>query len=174
FYTIGHNYYIYLNPETNKFVYIPWDLDLSIAGFGMMGAGDQQLDLSLTHPHGGQNKLIDRLLAIKEVNEQYQKLLKELAATCFAKEKLLKEIDAIEQATKEIIAKEKKAASARKEGPVGFGPGPGGMGRTPDLRRFVEKRTESVAAQVAGKSKGYVPAGFGPGGRPGGPGGFGP
>jgi Spy/CpxP family protein refolding chaperone len=31
----------------------------------------------------------------------------------------------------------------------------------------VEKRTESVAAQVAGKSKGYVPAmgfGFGPGG----------
>src|SRR5207248_1419776 len=32
FFTGGHNYYIYLNPETNKFVFIPWDLDLSLAG----------------------------------------------------------------------------------------------------------------------------------------------
>src|SRR5262249_29679006 len=86
FFSMGHNYYIYLNPETNKFVYIPWDLDLSLGGFPMMGGADQQLDLSLTHPHPGENKLIDRLLAMKDVNDKYQRLLKELASGAFAKE----------------------------------------------------------------------------------------
>jgi spore coat protein H len=175
---VGHNYFMYLRPDTNRFVFIPWDLDLSMASFPMGGTPDQQLDLSLQPPHMGQNKLIDRLLAMKEINEKYQKVLKELAATCFTKEKLLKDIDVIEKATKEALAKEKKAVEARKEGGFGFGPkggmgGPGGMfGKSPSLRTFVEKRTESVLAQLEGKSKGYVPViGFGPGGPKGG---FGP
>jgi spore coat protein H len=177
FFTIGHNYYIYLNPTTNKFVFIPWDLDLSCAGFPMMGSPEQQLDLSLNHPYAGDNKLVDRLLAVKEIKEQYQKVLKEVAATAFTKEKLLKDVEAIEQATKDARAREKKALEARKEGGggMGFGPPGGMMGRSIDLRTFVEKRTESVVAQIDGKSKGYVPTmGFGPGG-PGGrpPGGFG-
>ena len=59
-------------------------------------------------------------------------------------------------------AREAKAVAARKEG-GGFGP-PGGMfGKPPDLRTFVAKRTESIEAQLDGKSKGYVPRfGFGP------------
>ena len=116
FFTLGHNYYIYLNPETNRFVFLPWDLDLSLAGFPMAGSPDKQMDLSLTHPHARRNKLIDRLLAMKEVQEQYRKILKDLATTCFTKEKLLKEIDAIEQVTREPLAREKKAAEARTRG----------------------------------------------------------
>src|SRR5262249_3459174 len=71
-------------------------------------------------------------------------------------------IEAIEKVTKEPLAKEKKTAAARKEGPGGFGP-PGGP-PPPDLRTFADKRTASVAAQLAGKSKGFVPqsVGFGP------------
>ena len=55
-----------------------------------------------------------------------------------------------------------------------------GPGQGPPLTTFVEKRTASVLAQLAGERKGYVPAGkgFGPpgGGFPKGgpPGGFGP
>src|SRR5262249_6085894 len=82
FLSMGHNFYLYLHPETNKFVFIPWDLDLSLAGFPMASA-DSQTDLSLMHPYPGQNRLIERLLAIKEVNEQYQKILKELSEGCF-------------------------------------------------------------------------------------------
>ena len=168
FFTIGHNYYMYLHPETNKIIFIPWDMDLSLAGFPMTGSPEQQMDLSLNHPYSGENKLIDRLLAMKDVQERYQKLLRELSASCFTKEILLKDIAAIETATKDITAKEKKAVEARKEGAGGFGP-PGGMfGRSVDLRTFVEKRTASIVDQLDGKSKGYVPAmGFGPG-RPGG------
>jgi hypothetical protein len=66
----------------------------------------------------------------------------------------------------------------RNERKGGFGP-PGGMfGQAPSLRTFVEKRTASAAAQLAGTSKGHVPVmGFGPKGgfgKGGPPGGFGP
>src|SRR5262245_16061486 len=98
---------------------------------------------------------------MKDINEKYQKLLREIAATAFAKEKLLEDVDAIEKATKEIVEKEKKAAAARKEGTGGLFPA-GMFVQTPRLKRFVEKRTASVAAKLEGKSKGYVPtAGFG-------------
>src|SRR5437868_14872695 len=123
--TMGHNFYIYLNPATNKLVFLPWDMDLSLAGFPMAGSPDQQLDLSLNHPYVGQNRLIDRLLAVKSVNEKYQKVLKDLAATAFSKEKLLADVDTIEKATKEVKAKDAKAAAARNEG-GGFGFGPTG------------------------------------------------
>jgi spore coat protein CotH len=168
--TMGHNFYIYLNPTTNKLVFIPWDLDLSLAGFPMVGTPEQQLDLSLAHPFAGQNKLIERLLAVKAVNDQYQQVLKQLATTAFSKEKLLADIETIEKATKDLKAKDAKAAAARNEGGGGmFGmggpPGGGMLGRTPpDLKTFVEKRTASISAQLAGENKGYVPVAGGPGG----------
>jgi putative membrane-bound dehydrogenase-like protein len=77
----------------------------------------------------------------------------------FSKERLTKDIEAIEKATKEPLAKEKKAVDARKEKQGGFGPGGGPT--PPSLAVFAEKRTASIADQLAGKSKGYIPAGFG-------------
>src|SRR5262249_19729730 len=126
-------------------------------------------------PYPGQNKLPDRLLAIKEFNEKYQKLLKDLSTTVFTKEELVKEASASEKLTKEILEKEAKAVAARKEPAPRLG-GPGGMGpQAPDLKTFAEKRPESVADQLAGKSKGYAPHQFGFGPPPGGMGGgFGP
>ncbi len=178
FFALGNNYNLYLDPKTKKFAFIPGDLEFSLANFLLMGTADQLMDLSVTKPYPGENKLPDRLLAIKEVNEKYQKLLKELTATAFTKEQLLKDAEAIEKATHDIREKEKKAADARKEPAPGFG-APGGMGgfappQPPDIKTFAEKRTESVAAQLAGKSKGYVPQQFGFGPPPGGGGGFGP
>ncbi len=174
----GHNYYLYLRPDTNKFVFIPWDLDLSLAAWPVAGTPEQQVELSIMHPHRGDNKLIDRLLAMKEVNEKYRKLLGELTAGCFTKERLLADLAAIEKVTKEPLEREAKAARARKEGAAAFGFGmPAVFGASLPPKRFFEKRTESVAAQLAGKSKGFVPpAGFGfglPGGFRGPPGGFG-
>jgi spore coat protein CotH len=174
FFGLGHNYLLYLHPDTNKLIFIPWDLDLAFGGFPFMGTPDQQADLSVMHPHMGQLKLIDRLLAIPEVSAKYQKVVKELTATCLAKEGLLKDIDAVEKATKEILAREKKATEDRKENKPGFGfPGANPFAKPTDLRGFVDKRLISIDEQLAGKRKGFVPTmGFGPG--PGGPGPGGP
>jgi putative membrane-bound dehydrogenase-like protein len=157
FFALGHNYYLYLHPKTNKFVFIPADLEFSLANFLLMGSAEQLMDLSLAHPYPGENKLPDRLLAIKGVGERYRKLLGELSATCFTRGQLLREAEVAEKATKEIREREAKAAAARKEPAPGFGP-PGALApRPPDLKTFAEKRAASVAAQLAGKSKGYVP-----------------
>jgi putative membrane-bound dehydrogenase-like protein len=166
---LGHNYYLFLNPRTHKVVFLPGDLEFALANFLLMGKADQLMDLSLTHPYPGPNKLVERLLAVKGVREKYHKLLGELSAKAFTRERLDREIDAIEKLTKEPLAREKKAAEARKEGPAGFGPPGGPAPQPPDLKTFARKRTASVAAQLAGKSKGYVPDGFGFGPPPGGP-----
>lgn len=157
-FVIGHNYYLYLHPKTNRLHLIPWDLDRAFANFPIIGSNAQQMDLSLIHPYAGTHRLTERLLAVPEIAAQYQTLLKDLAGTAFEKERLLKRVATVEEAVKEPIGRDAKAAAARKDGVGGFGP-PGGFGAPPPLKEFVEKRTASVAAQLAGTSKGYVPAG---------------
>ena len=41
FFTLGHNYCLYLHPDTNKFHFIPWDLDWSFANFGIFGSPEK-------------------------------------------------------------------------------------------------------------------------------------
>ena len=161
FFTLGYNYSLFLDPKTNRFVFIPGDQELSFANFVMMGSADQLMDMSLARPYGGENRLADRLLAIKEVREAHQKILKDLASTVFRKERLLADVAAIEGATKAILEREAAARAERAEPPAGFGPP--GAPTAPDLRTFAEKRSASIADQLAGKKDGYRPQfNFGP------------
>jgi hypothetical protein len=171
FFALGHNYYLYLHPETGQFHFIPWDLDRAFANFFIFGSHAQQMDLSLKHPYAGTHRLTERLFNVPEVNARYQLVIKELSEACFDKERLLREIKTLETATEDLVARDKRAADARREGRGGgFGP-PGMFADPPDLETFVVNRTASVADQLAGTSTGYVPSGgFGPGGF----GGFGP
>ncbi|MBS0204524.1 MAG: CotH kinase family protein [Planctomycetes bacterium] len=170
----GHNYYLYLVPGTNRFVFIPWDLDLSLATWPAAGTPEQLVELSIHHPHAGENRLLDRLFAIDEHKQRYLTIIRELTSTCFTKGKLVEDLAAIEGALKEPVAKEDRAVAARKEGGGGgFGSSFGGgqFGQSMPPRRFIEKRIQSVAEQLAGTSRGFEPKpiGFGPPG-----GGFGP
>jgi spore coat protein CotH len=171
FFVLGHNYYLYLHPETGQFHFIPWDLDRAFANFFILGSQAQQMDLSLKHPYAGTHRLTDRLLNIPEVSARYHTLLEELAEGCFDKERLLRELNALDTVTEDLVARDKRAAEARREG-RGGGFGPAGMfASPPDLETFIVNRTASVSAQLAGTSTGHVPSGgFGPGGF----GGFGP
>ncbi len=174
FFALGQNYHVVLLPETQKFAFVPGDLEFSLANFLLMGSPDELMDLSLNKPYPGENKLVDRLLAMPEVKQKYQTLLKELAMAVFTKEKLLAKIAAVDSATGAIREKEAAAVAARREPPPGFG-GPGGAGpQPPDLKTFAEKRTASIASQLVGTSAGYIPRpfSFGPpagGGGAGGP-----
>lgn len=82
-------------------------------------------------------------MANKKYAQRYQQILKEMVPLCFAKEKLLTEIAVIGKVVKPLIEKEAKAVA--------------------DLKTFVEKRSESIASQLAGQGKGFTPGGFGPG-----------
>src|SRR5207237_6762108 len=122
------------------------DLEFSLANFLLMGTADQLADLSVLHPYPGDNKLPDRLLAVPEVNERYRKLLRELTATAFTKERLLRDAEAIERATKDARDREAKAVAARKEPPPRLGPPGEQAPQPPDLRTFAEQRTPPVLA----------------------------
>jgi spore coat protein H len=164
---MGHNYYLYLSPKTGRFTFMPWDLDLGFGGFAMYGTPDQMADLSLEHPHVGENKLIERLLAMPEFKANYRRQIRQLMAGAFSLEKLGKDFAEVEALAAGPIARERDALRARSEGEnVGFG---GGMLASLPLAEFIEKRLKSVAGQLDGAHTGYVPkmGGFGP------PGGFG-
>ena len=164
FFTLGYNYSLYLDPNTNRFVFIPGEQELAFANFLMMGTADQLMDMSIVRPYDGQNRLADRLLAMKDVSESHRKIVKELATTVFRKERLLAGVAAYEAATKAILEREAAARAERAEPPAGFGPP--GAPSAPSLRTFVEKRSLSIADQLAGKREGYRPRfNFGPPGR---------
>jgi putative membrane-bound dehydrogenase-like protein len=162
FFTLGYNYYLYLDPTSNRFVFIPGDQELAFANFLMMGTADQLMDMSLAHPYGGENRLADRLMAITEVRDAYRKILAEISSTVFRKDRLLADAAGIEAMAGAILRREAAARAERAEPPVGFGP-PGGPA-APDLGTFAARRADSIADQLAGRKDGYRPQfNFGPG-----------
>jgi spore coat protein H len=165
---LTHNYLLYLDPKTNKFVFLPWDFDHSFGGFPMMGSTDELAELSIRQPYTNNNRLIQRLLADEKVFAVYKGHLRKLLDKGFTVEGVRKDFAAINAAIEPIEKQEKEAVAARHEdgGRGGFG----GMFRgTVDPPTFTAKRVPSLKDQLDGKSKGKVLAG-----RFGGPGGFGP
>ena len=161
FFGLGHNYFLYLNPKTNQFHFIPWDMDLSFGGFGF-GGGDQT-EWAIAQPYTGDNKLTKRVLALKEYDQAYRGHLKTLTEKAFSPKEMNASIAMLEATIKDALAKE----PTQKGGGFAFG-GPGG--KKQDLRDFVKKRADSVVAQLEGKSQGKQLAGMGFGGGGKGPG----
>ena len=200
--SMGQNFYVYLHPETNKFLFLPWDLDLSFGRFGGSNA-----ELSINKPWQGQNKFLERVFKVDAFKKSYLDLLAKNSKSIFAPERIIQQVEATAAILRPAIKDESETkltrfdkAIAGETSPGGFGPPPGGpgpggpggpgggrggfgggpggpMGGKP-IKAFVGPRAKSVADQLAGKSEGNSGGGFGgPGGGrggPGGPGGFGP
>lgn len=171
--SMGHNFYIWHNPKTGKYQFLPWDLNMAFGGFPI---GDA-VHLSVKKPYSGQLALLDRVFPLPEFQAAYRKACRQGA-------KILTELDSLHDSTaaaaKPIAAQDYKDTN-NQGGPGGPGGpgggrgpgGPGGMGGTRDLKAFFSQRAASVLAQLDGKEAGVTPqGGFGPGGGgPGGPGG---
>lgn len=185
FLTNVHNYYVYLPPETNRFEFLPWDMDLSLGTFFLAGQPEQLADLSINHPHVGSNKLIERLMAWDEFRSTYHGHLRTLNEECFSENgATVRDLPILRTAIADLLKRdqeraakeaEKMAALAPPGGPGGFGPprfggpgGPGGFnpfGNAPTIEEFITKRLNSIQSQLAGASEGTKPGGgfgFGP------------
>ena len=146
----GHNYYLYLDPKTEKLHFIPWDLNLSLGGFMLAGSTEQQTDLSVDAPHAAFNNLARRLLALDDFRASYRGHVERIVAHHFRPDRLNPEIERIERLTQGAIEEEKKAGDDL--GDRAMGPW-----RPVDLKTFVAGRTRSIEDQLAGKSKGTAP-----------------
>lgn len=201
--TLGQNYVVYLHPKTDKFQFVPWDLDHSFGNFGMQGGQDEREQLSIRKPWSGENRFFERVMGVSAVKDAYLARLKEFQGTIFQPERLAKQVDDVAKVIRDAVKEESAEKLERFDkvvageavemmmfgggGPRGGdrGPGPGGpggdrggfgFGQPPKpIKGFVPARHASVAAQLAGKSEG-LPIGErgGPGGPGGRRGGFGP
>lgn len=162
FQTLGHNYYLYLDAKTNRFHFIPYDLDLAFGGMDLMSTPLQQTEWSIAKPYIGKVPLVERVLGMAEHEKTYRAVVKELAEGPLSEKELYKELDILEAVVKDSVAREKAPAFR-----FGFS-----KPKIP-VREFIQKRSASVAAQLEGKSEGKVLTGglfgFGLGGFPGGP-----
>jgi spore coat protein CotH len=132
--SMGHNFYIYVPEKLSPIKFIPWDLNEAFGGFGMGMTPTTQLQLSLVHAYAGENKIIERILAIPRFKQQYFKIVRELAAGAFSVPAMNARIDALAQLTADLMAQEKKdgLTVGQPGGPGGPGGGPrGGQGFGP-------------------------------------------
>lgn len=147
FLTTGHNYYLYQNPRDGKFYWMPWDLDLSFGNFAIAGGPAQEMDLSIYRPQVPPNRLIERLLAIDELDQRYQQHLRQLAEEVFTETRLRERLSAME-----MLRRQTQASSTTRPttSPVDRG--------TQALRTFVKGRLESIRSQLAGRRDAFMPA----------------
>lgn len=188
---IGQNYVVYLHPKTDRFLFVPWDLDHSFGNFMLQGTQQEREQLSLAEPWVGQNRFLERVMKVPAIREAYLARLKEFQGTLFQPGRIRKQVDELAGLLKPTVGEEGEEKLSRFEKvvageAVGMG-GFGGGGRGPGggmpgfgdpvkpIKTFVEARHQSVAAQLAGTSTGMrIGTRGGPFGGGGGRGGFGP
>jgi hypothetical protein len=196
---IGQNYVVYLHPKTDRFQFVPWDLDHSFGNFMLQGTQEEREQLSISEPWVGQNRFLERVMKVGAVREAYLARLKEFQGSIFQPGRIQKQVDdlagvlkaAVRDEGEEKLSRFAKVVAGESVGMVGFGGGggggrgPGGPGGMPGfgqavkpIKGFVGVRHQAVADQLSGKSSGKrIGSGGGPlggGGGGGGRGGFGP
>lgn len=157
---IGHNYYLYLNPADNRFNFIPWDLNNTFGGLAMFGGVEQQIDWNIAKPWLGRNRLVERVLADKQNAATYRHHLQKLTSTTFKPDELTSRVERMQK----VIQPTLDRLAAGKKGEKDSGMGWMGLmiGQPADLKKFVVRRSESVASQLAGTNPGK-PLGVGSG-----------
>jgi len=160
----GQNFYVYLDPTSNKFGFIPWDLDLSWGGFFLLGSDRQRERASIWHPWVGRHRFLERVMGVESFRKLYRAQLEELFARLFVPSRLHQRVDAVAQFIREPIAAEsdfrlgkfEEAVSAqRRQRPAGKKQH-GADRPAHQLKAFIDARAASVRQQLDGVSDGVI------------------
>ena len=189
----GHNYYLYLHPKIQKFLWLPWDLNEAFGAFAPGGSASAQMNLSLDQPFTPENRLATRVLQTPGVKERYHEILRGLLATDFNTARLFPVIDAMAATIRASLTGDGMVSLPQFEAALGDLSQPavktaGTAGRAdfrrgrpdapeglrPPLKAFISQRSAAARFQLEGKASGYAPPEVrreGGGGRTGGRGG---
>lgn len=158
YFSMGKNFYLWLNPATGKLTFIPWDFDLSFGGHFLFGTPEQRMNLTIDKPTD--DRLFTRLLALPEVKERYHSLMREFVDKHFQVAAIEQQIDTLAGLIESAVLADNSARSGRfKRSLDARGRGLPGNGWQVDvgLKQFVEGRVSSLNEQLAGRSKGVRP-----------------
>jgi len=164
----GQNYYVYLDPRSNKFGFVPWDQDHSWGDFGHIANTEQRENASIWKPATYDFRFLNRVMKVEAFRAIYQEKLEKALASSFTKEKLFAQIDALAAQIRPAVAAESEFRLKRFDQAVSseWLPGPrdgeaeGPKAPVHQIKRFITNRIKSVRDQLDGKSEGMRLAGF--------------
>lgn len=176
---MNHNYYLTIRPDTDKVVWVPWDMNMAFGGFRRGEA-----DLSIYRPSApGMFPLADRVLGDATLFGRYKTIVHEMIldnmsrarmdAQMHREELLIRSAVVLDPSTSAMqfevnfLDHPRRPAGQSAEAPAGQFGGFAFRDRNgPPLRQFIDQRIDSVHEQLAGQRSG-VPGragfGFGPG-----------
>jgi len=166
----GQNLFLHWHPKDRLFRFIPWDQDHSWGQFNR--ASQEQRDrLGIHRPWQGENAFLERMFKVGAFKTHYLARLEEFGRTLFQPQRFSQQVDEVASVIRSAVREESEEKVARFDKVVAgksiAAGGPFGGGSMKPIKPFTQVRTESVLAQVAGKSEGLAPGGgfqFGPGG----------
>jgi hypothetical protein len=160
----GQNFLMYLDPSTDRFGFIPWDLDQTWGEFPFIGTIAQKEQASIWHPWVGENRFIQRMLACPPVKQRYRSELQRIRNELFQPDKLNQRLDEMIRIVRPFVAEESPRRLARFDRQISghFNTGSNGMSPATAnanafrLRRFFSVRAASVSDQLAGRTEGVI------------------
>lgn len=161
--TTGQNFYMYLNPRSNKFGFIPWDLDSAWGGF-WIGNQSELERASIRHPWVGKNRFLERVMAVEQFRRIYRTHLEDFLQRLLVADRLQKRIDEIAPFIRDATAAESRFRLDKFDQEIGAKPVVPAPGETPNginhpaypYHKLIEARARSVRAQLDGKTKGLI------------------
>ena len=148
----GQNYYLYLDPRTNRFSFMAWDHDHSFGQFFSRTQRERER-LSIDHPWSGNNRFLDRLYKLPAFKTVYLRYIEEFGRTLFALDRIAPQVDAIAVLIRPAVQAESAERLNRLEQTVAGRPA-----RVDDrmfdeantpIKPFIKARTQSIAEQLA-------------------------
>jgi spore coat protein CotH len=161
--TYGQNYYMYLDPRTDKLGFIPWDLDQGWGSFPHFGTSSARERVSIMHPWAGRNRFLERVLAVSEFQEIYRSHVGRLLQTVFVPERLNARIDELAATIRPAIAAESAfrlrlfdQATSTNWLKIARDGGDGPTRPVHQLKRFIANRAKSARDQLEGRARGLI------------------
>jgi len=90
----GQNFYLYLHPKSDKFVFIPWDQDHSFGHFKRRSQAQRE-QLSIQKPWEKNNRFLERLFELDEFKQDYMTYMKVFNDSLFNPERINDQVDAL-------------------------------------------------------------------------------
>jgi spore coat protein H len=145
----GQNFYMYLDPKTQKFSFVPWDQDHSFGQFPMNSSQRQRENLSIHKPWIGSKRFFERVFQMDRFKKLYLAKVEEFSQTIFEPERFGPQVDEIAAAIRPAVQEESDQKLQRFDRAVA-----GTSQSFVPIKPFVKKRAKSILDQLAGRSQG--------------------